>query len=991
MLDSLHLQLKTDKRPDGRKIPAIEKVEYINRIGKYADLDKERLRLHDVFRYAISAPGSIERYLPKDQLLYDSHFGKLKQTSDGQLMISKDASVETIAIALIVANKIYGNKNLTLSTDRSFQAKVLIAGSELELPLHFSDKEIERKYNLMREEQCHEREQCTSRFGAGIRNCHRTSTEDTKFHISNIKPSTRETITLREKLRMSVLSKRNLEVHRATGAAMLLHDTQRILLHKRGTKQHSLMRRNIRRDRQQHDYEFDTRAEKHNWPKWNLSVERNERINQTANKIMENLQKELDRTFAYSHIQYINREAAFKKRGGCIDKGHFLPAWAQNDPKIFFGAADIYERVNGERYKEIEFALPNELPFEAQKEIVKTFINRELKDHYHAYAIHDKIGQMSDGFHNVHVHIMFSTRKNDEYEKTIGRTAEKFFSRANPKLPQKGGCPKSKRWINKKRSDILADEIRPAAAAVINEILERYGFATQISAASLKNRKHKSDAEGDAVLAKILDRSPEEHLDLKIVIRNGPLVDELKQRRRLKKAQAIDAYAADIMKNIIDEKKIQEALETSKAKITWMIKRKTGDRETLLSLKRTLEAQIKHICWTKDSYLSAAKKFMTKDEREQLSEFLTICKTKTGLEAMILPPSPSRISYNDIAYRMKEYQTIIQNKAPAIAEIFARLKKQKLDILREQRAMLKKNKVNKDKLIDVLGSITQIWGNEANTRMKAVKTQTTAYKMSDIRALLFTQYNSVKESYQVQDEIVANLKKKVISYERAVVMAESKFTGGAYKNLRQALRKLRKDELYLDKDLANYRAEEVIWRKNGEGKPYKRIDIDTKKIELDRRECEILERKQALETEKNRLEKRCSAPNAKVMIHKIALGIIAKNQPVVKEYEIAIARLNVLRKRLNITEERMEAVKKQLFHDKEQVVYKTTKHQTISLSPTIKAHKDAQTIADALLGKETAVPNVFRKVANGDDTSWDMLTEFAKAERRADSRFREDW
>ena len=67
MLDSLHLHLKTDQKPDGTKISAIEKIEYINRDGKYKDIDEERLRQHDVFQCAIFSSNAIGRHLAREQ------------------------------------------------------------------------------------------------------------------------------------------------------------------------------------------------------------------------------------------------------------------------------------------------------------------------------------------------------------------------------------------------------------------------------------------------------------------------------------------------------------------------------------------------------------------------------------------------------------------------------------------------------------------------------------------------------------------------------------------------------------------------------------------------------------------------------------------------------------------------------------------------------------------------------------------------------------
>lgn len=81
-----------------------------------------------------------------------------------------------------------------------------------------------------------------------------------------------------------------------------------------------------------------------------------------------------------SHVRYINREAAFRKKGGCIYTAHRLPKWAKDDPKRFFRVADQYEQKNGNRYLELQIALLNELTFEQHLELLDKFIEQELPD-----------------------------------------------------------------------------------------------------------------------------------------------------------------------------------------------------------------------------------------------------------------------------------------------------------------------------------------------------------------------------------------------------------------------------------------------------------------------------------------------------------------------------------------------------------------------------------------------------------------------------------
>ncbi|MGD7478563.1 hypothetical protein ACQCQL_26445, partial [Ralstonia pseudosolanacearum] len=109
--------------------------------------------------------------------------------------------------------------------------------------------------------------------------------------------------------------------------------------------------------------------------RFDFSAEQKNLAHLTAKKILENMTEAMAQQSAVSHVEYINREKAFEKRGGCIFHSHHLPKWAHDDPKKFFQAADKYEGVGHRRYVEIEFALPNELKtVEQYRQIIDAFI-----------------------------------------------------------------------------------------------------------------------------------------------------------------------------------------------------------------------------------------------------------------------------------------------------------------------------------------------------------------------------------------------------------------------------------------------------------------------------------------------------------------------------------------------------------------------------------------------------------------------------------------
>lgn len=106
-----------------------------------------------------------------------------------------------------------------------------------------------------------------------------------------------------------------------------------------------------------------------------------------------------------------------------------MPAWAENDPRQFWMAADEHERSNSTTYHEVEFALPLQLPHKQQIDAAREFASQICGDkHPYSFGVHDNQG-------NPHVHLIFSGRQLDGIE----RSAEQFFKRYNAKAPEKGG------------------------------------------------------------------------------------------------------------------------------------------------------------------------------------------------------------------------------------------------------------------------------------------------------------------------------------------------------------------------------------------------------------------------------------------------------------------------------------------------------------------------------------------------------------------------
>ena len=554
-----HLRIKTDKKPDGMKVSATEHVEYLNRDGRYRDVDaREELRtgVRD-FKNLITGEFPILG-LPKHRmLLYSSPFGKIVLDQDG-VRVNRHASPETAAIALSVAQKIFGDE-LTVCGHEKFCASCLSVERDLQLGLHFRDEKMEHQLEQMKEARKEiERRRSSQRGALGPSGCDGGSASGSRGEIQRRPDSHSPLNTQRgaEGLFFTDASQRTILALAKAGPRLPVLPARDMDAHR--TRSRVPVPRAIR------DQLLDSSrgSDAHLDLRWIFSARRREVIEKTAGQIMAILQKGVGGDFAFAHVQYIRREAAFAMRGGCMATGHHLPKWAKDSPLRFFHAADRYERANGERYKEIVFSLPNELTLAQNREILDAFLSRYMKNYYYAWAIHEKVGAMSDGERHPHVHLMFSTREIDDVERRAERTPEMFFHRANKKHPERGGCAKSRKWTGANRAQFLID-LRENFARIQNDVLEKYHIPVHVDHRSLAVQKMEAELRGDTVLVELLDRMPETSVSPTSIVRDDDVVRQQKELRKFQQHRLDKIIARELESDAQREKKAASAMRAA--------------------------------------------------------------------------------------------------------------------------------------------------------------------------------------------------------------------------------------------------------------------------------------------------------------------------------------------------------------------------------------------------------------------------------------------
>ena len=748
--------------------------------------------------------------------------------------------------------------------------------------------------------------------------------------------------------------------------------------------------------------------------RWDFSNQFLNLAKQTAQEILKNIEEKLDNVYAESHVEYINREKAYEKKGGCIFHSHHLPKWAKNDPKIFFKMADKYESVGNRRYMEIEFALPNEFKtVEEYRQIIDAFIEKYLSSHYYAYAIHEKIGMLSEEQRHPHVHIMFSERMIDEVEKVQERPPEYFFKYparkrrdgSEPSFEEKykRGAPKNRHWNEKSFLFLLREDF----ARIENEVLAKNGFSIRVDHRTLKAQKEEAEQKGDSSLARLFNRNPEEYIGVIACKENeDPKFERLKKFRELRNQHFDLIFKNDSAVKEIEELETKDAVQNATVKARKFITSEEFlsqkfDTEKLQGLKRKLLFEIEEVNRWKRAIISqheaeekAKLEYMTPKEREVWNQYFEMKLQKKNLEEFLEKcTAPETLSkeaasgYEEVRRGAKNTMFLLLSSAAllkkSIEEIENKLEtpdcKKNIQLVTHQilqentraRKMLKLESEKLDRAVDEL---------KAAIFYQSISDKD-YYKTREIYDILCHQYFALKKEHEKNLELKYTYKRKVISPLRALEMAKNIFVKGEWKNLRASLRKLQKDSEKLAKKLEDYNEHEKIF-KNKKSTPENQAALWQEKYSLTRERMLLgIKRKKldalkiSLDDKKKELEELCSNSESVRQIQIIATGILRKNRKFVEKFEELNKKVKGIAENIQHTKAQIEVVELHLKSER-----RTTYYQV--LAPRYSDKKAAALIADAMLREPQAVQLVARSTGNNleMEKTWELMSDLEKDE-----------
>ena len=524
-----------------------------------------------------------------------------------------------------------------------------------------------------------------------------------------------------------------------------------------------------------------------------------EKIKKTFAFFQEHFLTELpsvEKISASKHSDYVNRTGNFERRGDCIFTAHQLPSWAKNDPKKFFAAAEKFENDHNSRYQEIQFSLPNELTSVDQyREIIEPFLQKHFSNHYYAYAIHEKIGAMSENERHPHVHLMFSERLIDDVEKVSERLPENYFK--YPARKHKDGSEPTfdERWERGAKRDRKMNErsylyeLRADFAKIQNEVLERNGFSVRVDHRSLKAQKAEAEQNGNKILAQILDREPERPVGV-MNAQKPEVVEKIRAERRERQEKIISLSAEMLGEEKILTKQskdncggfvksVREFL-TSAAFLEIESDKMKPMKDELSDIVDKINALENLIVDEKQAEFLAKLQYLSDEEKKTYKKFAEVSAELANTEKLIetVTDPETNAELKELSENLEDFVDYLQNEIKRIEEKLSEPKVQK-NIASAVREILQGNRTVRTKLDELYSFATEYFG-----RLKAATVEKTfaeavnkVYTSEDVLELLKRRYSGLKNEVERLDRLERKAAKKIISRWKWLKMFSSKASG----------------------------------------------------------------------------------------------------------------------------------------------------------------------------------------------------------------------
>jgi hypothetical protein len=256
------------------------------------------------------------------------------------------------------------------------------------------------------------------------------------------------------------------------------------------------------------------------------------------------------------------------------------------------------------------------------------------------------------------------------------------------------------------------------------------------------------------------------------------------------------------------------------------------------------------------------------------------------------------------------------------------------------------------------------------------------FKTREVYDLIRRQYHGLKKEYENNFALKLKLRHKIISPKRAIAIAKNIFVHGDFKQLRENIRRYKKDEQLLAQKSFAYNNE----KKKFQSADWKVLPRSTflhtqyyltkQQTLLELKKTRLDQLKFSLQKKQTELDSLCQPYEAQRKIEEIATGILRKNYKFVRQLEQIETHEKELIPRVNHVKEQMKALEDRIARDKAGTRYRVTNSDTLSNNSM------ATIIADAILFEPEAVQLVARLDGNFLEMKkdWEMMSDLDKDE-----------
>ena len=646
--------------------------------------------------------------------------------------------------------------------------------------------------------------------------------------------------------------------------------------------------------------------------------------------------------------------------------------------------------------------MPNELTLEQNRSIVDQFIANHLANHYYAYAIHDKAGELSSERH-PHVHIMFSERLIDDVERTSERPACKYFRRAAK--PLKGeqiasferrsqhGAPKDPKWHDKK----YLCELRADFARIQNEVLAQNGFSIHVDCRTLKAQQETAEKDGDNFLANLYKRMPESYVGILPVQEENESSKSVKRYRRNIQSKQHVLFLADLHQKMVAEFETkllvrQAEYATFALMDSQAYKSANMDDESLRTLNQEILAGLERIKEVKRYFVGvdrakeqAERQYLTPADHKFILDYRNRRGQELNLEKLLRELSVLPETYKESQAEFLAIKRVMEKRISDLRLFLSRNHAQYCAIEEKLQNTYRRKNVelvvhsilqrNLEVLNELKKASESILKNvdALRSKLKVRETPQTTFTAKEVRDSLFQQFRSLHRQYEEAKSKYYTLMFKRVSSAEALSRAKNIFVHGGFK-------KLSIEQKLYEKELARYQREKSEnqkrtmdfnsqqWASYGE-KLLAQYYLTKSQIQLQETERKLSATKIWLDNESTRLEALCKTDDAKEKIALIAVSILRKNLKIAHEYEDAKKLVSTLSQKLQETKKRFNAFDSGYGSLKKNRVYRVIPSESDSgKTSALKENTLTAIIADALLGEPYAV----QLVARFDSTALEM-------------------